>query len=206
MVMAVVVLAGVALAGVAQAGERLQFVAPAGWTVDADKAKAVHAEIYATDERTQPPATMFGLEMQKPMPTPDDAFVRGFLAGAKKKAPMLVEVRHDPFDIVGVRAVRVIADVDVDGVAARQAYYVMPAGDDTAILLVSAGRDAFEGRLAEFDGIARATRGLGASTDSDDAAYRLGYQVGRVIGFLLVFVALFFVVRALVRATKKSRS
>jgi hypothetical protein len=135
--------------------------------------------------------------MPQAMPTPDDAFVRGFLAGARRKAPQLVEVRHDFVDIAGARAARVIGDLDVDGVTARQAYYVMPAGDETALLLVSAGRDVFERRLLEFDEIARATRGLSASTDSDDArAYRLGFQVGRGLGLLLIFVALFFIVRA----------
>jgi len=193
-----------ALAGLAPAGEPLQFVAPAGWTVDAERAKVAHAELYANDERTQPPATMVGLKMPKAMPEPDEAFVRGFFAGAKKKAPELVEVRHDVFDVAGAHAARIISDLDVDGVKARQAYYVMPAGDETALLLLSAARDTFESRLAEFDGIARATRGLSRSTDSDDArAYRLGYQVGRVLGFLLIFVALFFVVRAVMRAANK---
>jgi hypothetical protein len=194
----------VALAGLAHAGEPLTFVAPAGWTVDAEKAKAMNAEIVAVDERTQPLTTMTGLKMHESMPEPDDAFVRGLLAGAKKKAPMLVEVRHDVFDVAGAHAARMIADLDVDGVAVRQAYYVMPAGDETALLLVSAWRDTFESRLAEFDGIARATRGLARSSDSDDARdYRLGSQVGRLVGFLLVFVALFFGRRALSRALNK---
>jgi hypothetical protein len=189
------------LAGVAQAGEPVKFVPPEGWVMDAAKAKAIHAEIYAEDAS----AVMIGITMAKPMPKPDDAFVRGYVAGAQHKAPTMVEVRHDFPDIAGHRAARVIDDLTVNGVTKRQVSYVMPAGDVTAILLVTAAVDGFDARLGEFDAIAQATRGLRRSTDSDeDRAYRLGYAVGRVVGVLLVFVLLFFGVRAIMRSRKKA--
>lgn len=189
------------LAGVAHAGEPVQFVAPAGWTADAEAAKAIHAEILAQDASAQ----MIGIVMPKPMPTPDDAFVRGFLAGAKRKAPTMVEVRHDFIDIAGQSSARVIDDITVDGVTKRQVSYLMPAGGSTAILLVTTSLDTFDARLGEFDGIARATRGLERSTDSDEGrAYRLGVLVGRVIGALAVLLGLFFVAREIQRTRKKT--
>jgi len=188
------------LVGAAQAAEPVKFVAPEGWVADDEKAKVIHADLFAEDAT----ATMIGIRMAKPMPRPDDAFVRGYIAGAKRKAPTMVEVRHDFIDVGGQRAARVIDDMTVEGVTKRQVSYVMPAGDETAILLVTAPLDTFEARLGEFDGIARATRGLRRSTDSDeDRAYRLGLVVGRVVGSLLVIFALFFGVRAFVRAVKR---
>ncbi len=204
--MAIAVLALASSAG-ASAAEPLRFVPPAGWTVDADKAAAVHAELYATDTRTQPAATMIGLRMAKAM-IADEPFVSGFLAGARKQAPTMVEVRHDFVDISGAHAVRIIADVTVDGEPARQAYYVMPAGADTAMLLVSDARDAFDGRLLEFDEIARATRGLAPSTHAEsdyDRGYRVGLIVGRIIGVLLLLGALVFASRAISRRLNKPR-
>jgi hypothetical protein len=185
----------------------LQFVVPAGWTVDADNAKTFHAEVYAADRRIQPAASMIGLRMAKPMPTPDDAFASGFIEGARKKATTLVEARHDFIDIGGQKSARIIGDLTVDGLMMRQAYYLMPAGDETAILIVSDERDAFDARLGEFDDIARATRGLAESTDSDDGrAYHLGYLVGRAIGSLAVLGLVIFGVLALVRALRKPRA
>jgi hypothetical protein len=97
-----------ALAGLAQAGQPVQFVPPAGWTVDAERAKAMHAELYAGDEHTQPPLIMIGLKMQQSMPDPNEEMVRGFLVGARKKAPQVVEVRHDFIDVAGTHAARII--------------------------------------------------------------------------------------------------
>jgi hypothetical protein len=205
---AVVAVGALLVAWSAWAGEPLRFVPPSGWTVDAEKAKAVNALIFAADERTQPTATMIGLRMDKSMPSPDEALVRGFIAGARKKAPSLVEVRHDFVDIAGARAARVICDLTVDGDNVRQAYYLMPSGDATALLLVSDAREAFDARLLEFDEIARVTRGLAASSDlsSEEVAYRAGLVVGRVLGTLLLLVAIFFAIRFVTRALNKPRS
>jgi hypothetical protein len=187
----------VAVAVNALANERLQFQVPADWTSDAAQAQARKVEVYAVDTRSQPPAEMIGARFAAAM-TADDAFVRGFLNGARNTVPSLTEVKHEFIDIAGLPSVRVIADIVVEGVQQRQAYYLMPADVETACLIFTTARDGFEGRLGSFDAIARATHGLAPSkrTDSDE---EIGRRVGEVVGFFVGLALIYLVVRRLRR-------
>ncbi len=140
----------------ASAGE-VRFAVPAGWSADAAEARSRQADLYAVDTRAQPAAEMTGMRLPMKMFV-DDAFVRGFVRGLQKSTPSLVEVKHDVVDIGGVRSLRVIADVESDGDAYRQAYYLIPNGDATACVLFTVARGGFAARLASFDAIARTTR------------------------------------------------
>ncbi len=193
------------LGGRAEAAVR--FAAPAGWTVDDAKAKALYADFVAVDRRTHPVTTMIGKHLPTPMAAPSEAAARDFIAGAQQRAPTTVEVRHDFPEIAGAASMRVITDVTIGALTARQVSYLMPAGDQTAVITVVTGRDEFDARLAEFDEIARATRGITATrTPAEQRAYRLGLVVGRILGTLLVLGALFFAVRALTRRLNKPRA
>jgi hypothetical protein len=153
---ALILLAIVSRAG---AAEPIRFQVPAGWTLDPGEAKSRQAEVYAADTRTQPAVEMTGMRAPAPM-FADDASVRGFLKGLRKTMPGLVEIKHDFLDIAGMHSARVVIDVDSEGEKYRQVYYLMPAGAETACLLFTMARAGLDARLAEFDAIARTTRGL----------------------------------------------
>ena len=62
---------------------------------------------------------MTGMRVPVPM-FADDATVRGFVKGLKKRMPGLVEIKHDFLDIAGMRAARVFIDVESEGEKYRQ--------------------------------------------------------------------------------------
>ncbi|MCA9666935.1 MAG: hypothetical protein KC503_15155 [Myxococcales bacterium] len=119
--------------------------------------------------------------------------LRGQAGGAR-----VVPLKAGVTTIGGVRCGRVVQDLDLGTVRARQLVYYMPAGKQCAVVTYSAGREAFARYRPIFEASANATRGLRAPEQRGFWSRILhsagrGALIGGIAGGLAVLLAGLFV-------------
>jgi hypothetical protein len=170
------------------------FSLPEGWTNQPCPAtSAGSAELCAKREEV----TVLGLRLAKPTTflADKESYLDGMVKGARGPMPDFAEVQRDFLTISGVQCARLAGDFSKNGERHRSISYVMPAGDQTALLLFSGSRDALRGRDREayFENIARQTHGL--AENSKQLGMHYGYKLGLFLRYATLAVAAFFAIR-----------
>lgn len=189
----------VLLAGVALASEP-RFVVPDGWTDlspgksldgldEDDKARAqaaakAHYLLYAVDKQTDDDFPDNVNAYRQPSRTwSDEASIESLKAEMEEKAGGALEIKNSEVrKIAGVDAVRFEATLNPGNGIARQLYYVMPLGDDSAVLVFSTGKETWEAMKPVFDATAAKTTGLAPPTPSRWGTIILVSLLGGVLG------------------------
>jgi hypothetical protein len=170
------------------------FSLPEGWTSQPCPATpSGSTELCAKKEEV----TLFGLHLANAATflVDDEKYIDGMVKGARAQMPDFAEVQHDFIIISNVHCARLVGDFSKDGKRLRSIWYVMPAGEQTALLLFSGSREALSGRDREayFEVIARQTRGL--AENHRQLGVQVGYKLGVFLRYVGLAVASFFAIR-----------
>jgi hypothetical protein len=190
-------LAGVLfLTGIAYADPgAIRFEVPAGWSnADDSEREQRHAVVLAYDPARY--AEMSAKILDEPSAV-NEELAASVLRGAKKGSPSATEVRHDFMDVAGRRSLRFIIDVTIRQNPYRKAFYYLPAGPKTAFIGMTAPRDEFDARLAEFDAIVRATK---LPPPPPSLGSRIGWATAQMLG---IGAVIGLIVLLVVRASRK---
>jgi hypothetical protein len=201
------------LVAVALASEP-RFVVPDGWTdlspgkpldgldeddkMRAEAAAKAHYLLYAVDKQTDDDLADNVNALRQPSRTwSDTASVEAEQAELEANSHGKVTVTASEVRrIDGVDCVRFEATLRPEsGGVARQVYYLMPLGDDSAVVVYTTGKDTWEAMKPVFDATAAKTNGLAPPTPSRWGTIILLSLIGGVLGGGLLGGAAWFLKR-----------
>lgn len=187
------------LASPTRAAEPVALALPPGWTAHTLEDEPPGTRLVATEKRASSAAELVFAIIPRPLQRDYDRLAVGTIDKMKRRFPGAEEVRRDYLEIDGVRSLRLQLDVPQEESKLREVLYMMPAGTQTAELVFRVDRDGADARLADFEAIARTTRGLEPAAESEADRKAREDELADLLSTLIALPIVFFSGRFLYR-------